>query len=116
MKRSKDYLDGYLTGFLRKPMRMSMDEPTEQALADVLTDFISAMAASECDRERCAAPDEYRAEEYAAALAGRICRGEYDRWEQCGEEILDRIAAYIEECQEADCPDAPQSSEEDGSL
>ena len=116
MRRSKEFLDGYLTGFLGKAMRMSMDEPTEQALADVLTDFIDAMAASECDRERCAAPDEYRIEEYAAALAGRICRGEYDRWEQCGEEILDRIAAYIEECQKDDFPDAPQGSEEDVSL
>lgn len=116
MKKSKEFLDGYLTGFLGKAMRMSMDEPTEQALADVLTDFISAMAANECDAEHCAAPDEYRIEEYAAALSGRICRGEYDRWEQCGEEILDRIAAYIEECQKADFPDAPQGSEEDGSL
>ena len=116
MKKSKEFLDGYLTGFLGKNMRMSMDEPTEQALADVLTDFISAIAANECAAEHCAAPDEYRIEEYAAALAGRICRGEYDCWEQCGEEILDRIAAYIEECQEADCPDIPQDSEEDGSL
>nr|MBQ5526296.1 hypothetical protein [Succinivibrionaceae bacterium] len=79
-------------------------------------DFISAMAANECDVEHCAAPDEYRIEEYAAALAGRICRGEYDRWEQCGEEILDRIAAYIEECQKDDFPDTPQGSEEDVSL
>ena len=34
MKRSKEFLDGYLTGFLGKAMRMSMDEPTEQALAE----------------------------------------------------------------------------------
>ena len=106
----------YLNGFLPLCFLHSMDEASEDALADVLTDFIDALAANECDRERCAAPDEYRVEEYAAALAGRICRGEYDRWEQCGEEILDRIAAYIEECQEADRPDAPQGSEEDGSL
>lgn len=106
----------YLRGFLPLCFLHSMDEASEDALADVLADFISAMAANECDAEHCAAPDEYRIEEYAAALAGRICRGEYDRWEQCGEEILDRIAAYIEECQEADRPDIPQGSEEDGSL
>ena len=116
MKRSKEFLDGYLTGFLRKHNRMSMDAPTEQALADVLTDIISAMAANMCDAEHCAAPDEYRVEEYAAALAGRICRGEYGEWNECGEEILDRIWEYIEECQEADRPDIPQGSEEDGSL
>ena len=101
MKKSKEFLDGYLTGFLGKAMRMSMDEPTEQALADVLTDFISAMAANECDAEHCAAPDEYRIEEYAAALAGRICRKEYRRWDDVEEEICNRIYDYVDRCQEA---------------
>lgn len=52
MKKSKEFLDVYLTGFLGRGMRMSMDEPTEQALADVLADFIGAMAANMCDAER----------------------------------------------------------------
>ena len=106
----------YLRGFLPLCFLHSMDEASEDALADVLADYILNTASKVCDVERCAAPDENLVMGYAADLAGGICRKEYRRWDNVEEEILDRIAAYIEECQKADFPDAPQGSEEDRSL
>ena len=107
----------YLHQFLPTGFRLSMKRKTIPAFAELLFDFMYEVEAERFTEEGIAGkPDSCRVRDYTDRLAWRIGGREYDRWEQCGEEILDRIAAYIEECQEADRHDAPQGSEEDGSL
>ena len=60
----------YLRGFLPLCFLHSMDEASEDALADVLADYILNTASEVCDVERCAAPDENLVMGYAADLAG----------------------------------------------
>ena len=91
----------YLRGFLPLCFLHSMDEASEDALADVLADFILNIASKVCDVERCAAPDENLVMGYAADLAGGICRKEYRRWDDVEEEICNRIYDYVDRCQEA---------------
>ena len=88
----------YLRGFLPLCFLHSMDEASEDALADVLTDFILNIASKVCDVERCAAPDENLVMGYAADLAGGICRKEYRRWDDVEEEIRNRINDYVDRC------------------
>ena len=64
----------YLRGFLPLCFLHSMDEASEDALADVLANSILNIASEVCDVERCAAPDENLVMGYAADLAGGICR------------------------------------------
>lgn len=124
MKRQQttaEYLHQFLpTGFqLRLGERMTIP-----AFAELLFDFMYEVEAERFGEEGIPEkPNPFRVRDYTDRLAQRIGNREYERWEDAEEELrlraeddLDRIAAYIEECQEADFPDAPQGSEEDGSL
>lgn len=91
----------YLRGFLPLCFLHSMDEASEDALADVLADYILNIASEVCDVERCAVPDENLVMGYAADLAGGICRKEYRHWDDVEEEICNRIYDYVGRCQEA---------------
>ena len=91
----------YLNGFVPLCFLHSMDEASEDALADVLTDFILNIASKVCDVERCAAPIENLVMGYAADLAGGICQKEYRRWDDVEEEIRNRIYVYVGRCQVA---------------
>ena len=116
-----EYLHQFLpTGFqLRLSERM-----TVLAFAELLFDFMYEVEAERFGEEGIPEkPNPFRVRDYTDRLAQRIGKREYERWEDAEEELrlrveddLDRIAAYIEECQEADRPDIPQGSEEDGSL
>lgn len=114
----------YLHQFLPTGFRLSMKRKTIPAFAELLFGFMMDVEKERFAEEGIAEePDACRVRDYTDRLAWRIGSREYDRWEDAEEELrlrveddLDRIAAYIEECQEADRPDIPQSSEEDGSL
>ena len=116
-----EYLHQFLpTGF---QLRLS-EHMTVLAFAELLFDFMYEVEAERFGEEGIPEkPNPFRVRDYTDRLAQRIGKREYERWEDAEEELrlrveddLDRIAAYIEECQEADRPDIPQGSEEDGSL
>ena len=114
----------YLHQFLPTGFRLSMKRKTIPAFAELLFGFMMDVEKERFAEEGIAEePDACRVRDYTDRLAWRIGSREYDRWEDAEEELrlraeddLDRIAAYIEECQEADRPDIPQGPEEDGSL
>ena len=111
---TEEYLHQFLpTGFqLRLGERMTIP-----AFAELLFDFMYEVEAERFAEEGIAEePDACRVRDYTDRLAWRIGSREYDRWEDAEEELRLRVEDDIEECQEADCPDAPQGSEEDGSL
>ena len=124
MKRQQTTAE-YLRQFLPTGFQLRMGEHmTVPAFAELLFDFMYEVEAERFGEEGIPEkPNPFRVRDYTDRLAQRIGNREYERWEDAEEELrlraeddLDRIAAYIEECQEADCPDAPQGSEEDGSL
>ena len=107
----------YLRGFLPLCFSASMDAMTEEALADALDDLAGARAREWCAEDcQLEVPDEAIIRYVVGDIAHRICCHAYECWEDAEEELRLRVEDDIEECQEADCPDAPQSSEEDGSL
>ena len=124
MKRQQTTAE-YLHQFLPTGFQLRMGEHmTIPAFAELLFDFMYEVEAERFTEEGITGkPDSCRVRDYTDRLAWRIGGREYDRWEDAEEELrlraeddLDRIAAYIEECQEADRPDIPRGSEEDGSL
>ena len=117
MKRQQttaEYLHQFLpTGFqLRMGEHMTIPAFAE-LLFGVMMDVEKERFAEEGIAEE---PDACRVRDYTDRLAWRIGSREYDRWEDAEEELRLRVEDDIEECQEADRPDAPQGSEEDGSL
>ena len=108
----------YLHSFLPTGFQLRMGEHmTIPAFAELLFDFMVDVEKERFAEESIAEePDACRVRDYTDRLAWRIDSREYDRWEDAEEELRLRVEDDIEECQEADCPDAPQSSEEDGSL
>ena len=107
----------YLHQFLPTGFQLSMKRKTIPAFAELLFDFMYEVEAERFGEEGIAEePDACRVRDYTDRLAWRIGGREYDRWEDAEEELRLRVEDDIEECQEADCPDAPQGSEEDGSL
>ena len=115
----------YLNSFLPTGFQLRLGEHmTVPAFAELLFDFMYEVESERFGEEGIPEkPNPFRVRDYTDRLAQRIGNREYDRWEAAEEELrlrveddLDRIAAYIEECQEADRPDIPQGSEEDGSL
>ena len=115
----------YLRQFLPTGFQLRLGEHmTIPAFAELLFDFMYEVEAERFGEEGIPEkPNPFRVRDYTDRLAQRIGNREYERWEDAEEELrlrveddLDRIAAYIEECQEADHPDIPQGSEEDGSL
>ena len=124
MKRQQTTAE-YLHQFLPTGFQLRLGEHmTIPAFAELLFDFMYEVEAERFTEEGIAGkPNSCRVRDYTDRLAQRIRNREYERWEDAEEELrlraeddLDRIAAYIEECQEADRPDIPQGSEEDGSL
>ena len=124
MKRQQTTAE-YLHQFLPTGFQLRMGEHmTVPAFAELLFDFMYEVEAERFGEEGIPEkPNPFRVRDYTDRLAWRIGSREYDRWEDAEEELrlrveddIDRIAAYIEECQEADRPDIPQGSEEDGSL
>ena len=109
-----EYLHSFLpTGFqLRLGERMIIP-----AFAELLFGFMMDVETERFTEEGIAGkPDACRVRDYTDRLAQRIGKREYERWEDAEEELRLRVEDDIEECQEADCPDIPQGSEEDGSL
>ena len=124
MKRQQTTAE-YLHQFLPTGFQLRLGEHmTIPAFAELLFGFMMDVEKERFAEEGIAEePDACRVRDYTDRLAWRIGSREYDRWEDAEEELrlraeddLDRIAAYIEECQEADRPDIPQGPEEDGSL
>ena len=108
----------YLHQFLPTGFQLRMGEHmTVPAFAELLFDFMYEVEAERFGEEGIPEkPNPFRVRDYTDHLAQRIGNREYERWEDAEEELRLRVEDDIEECQEADCPDAPQSSEEDGSL
>lgn len=109
-----EYLHQFLpTGFqLRLGERMTIP-----AFAELLFGFMMDVEKERFAEEGIAEePDACRVRDYTDRLAWRVGGREYDRWEDAEEELRLRVEDDIEECQEADRPDTPQGSEEDGSL
>ena len=108
----------YLRQFLPTGFQLRMGEHmTIPAFAELLFDFMYEVEAERFGEEGIPEkPDSCRVRDYTDRLAWRIGGREYDRWEDAEEELRLRVEDDIEECQEADRPDAPQGSEEDGSL
>ena len=78
----------YLNGFLPAAFAVSMDEMTEEALADALDDFAMARAREWCTEDcQLEVPDEAVVRNLAADIARRICRRAYDCWEDAEEEL-----------------------------
>ena len=116
MKRQQTTAE-YLHSFLPLCFSASMDAMTEEALADALDDLAGARAREWCAEDcQLEVPQEPVVRNLAADIARRICRRAYDCWEDAEEELRLRVEDDIEECQEADRPDIPQGSKEDGSL
>ena len=124
MKRQQTTAE-YLHQFLPTGFQLRLGEHmTIPAFAELLFDFMYEVEAERFGEEGIPEkPNALRVRDYTDRLAQRIGNREYERWEDAEEELrlraeddLDRITAYIEECQEADRPDIPQGSEEDGSL
>ena len=78
----------YLNGFLPAAFAVSMDEMTEQSLADALDDFATARAREwfeeDCQLE---VPQGAVVRNLAVDIARRICRRAYDCWEDAEEEL-----------------------------
>ena len=108
----------YLHQFLPTGFQLRLGEHmTIPAFAELLFDFMYEVEAERFAGEGIPEkPNPFRVRDYTDRLAQRIGNREYDRWEDAEEELRLRVEDDIEECQEADCPDAPQGSEEDGSL
>ena len=78
----------YLNGFLPAAFAISMDEMTEQSLADALDDFATARAREWCEEDcQLEVPQEPVVRNLAAGIARRICRHAYDCWEDAEEEL-----------------------------
>ena len=78
----------YLNSFLPAAFAISMDEMTEQSLADALDDFATARAREWCAEDcQLEVPDEAVVRNLAADIARRICRRAYDCWEDAEEEL-----------------------------
>ena len=78
----------YLNCFLPAAFAVSMDEMTEQSLADALDDFAMARAREWCAEDcQLEVPDEAIIRYVAADIARRICRRAYDCWEDAEEEL-----------------------------
>ena len=78
----------YLNGFLPAAFAVSMDEMTEQSLADALDDLAGARAREGCAEDcQLEVPDEAIIRYVAADIAHRICRHAYECWEDCEEEL-----------------------------
>ena len=78
----------YLNGFLPAAFAISMDEMTEQSLADALDDFATARAREWCEEDcQLEVPQEPVVRNLAAGIARRICRRAYDCWEDAEEEL-----------------------------
>ena len=108
----------YLHQFLPTGFQLRMGEHmTVPAFAELLFGFMMDVEKERFAEEGIAEePDACRVRDYTDRLAWRIGSREYDRWEDAEEELRLRVEDDIEECQEADRHDAPQGSEEDGSL
>ena len=108
----------YLHQFLPTGFQLRMGEHmTVSAFAELLFGFMMNVEKERFAEEGIAGkPDSCRVRDYTDRLAWRIGSREYDRWEDAEEELRLRVEDDIEECQEADRPDIPQGSEEDGSL
>ena len=116
MKRQQTTAE-YLHSFLPTGFRLSMKRKTIPAFAELLFGFMMDVEKERFAEEGIAEePDACRVRDYTDRLAWRIGSREYDRWEDAEEELRLRVEDDIEECQEADCPDIPQGSEENGSL
>ena len=78
----------YLNGFLPAAFAVSMDEMTEEALADALDDLAGARAREWCAEDcQLEVPDEAIIRYVAGDIARRICRRAYDCWEDAEEEL-----------------------------
>ena len=78
----------YLKSFLPAAFAVSMDEMTEQSLADALDDFATARAREWCEEDcQLEVPQEHVVRNLAADIARRICRRAYDCWEDAEEEL-----------------------------
>ena len=78
----------YLNSFLPAAFAISMDEMTEQSLADALDDFATARAREWCAEDcQLEVPDEAIIRYVAGDIAHRICRHAYECWEDCEEEL-----------------------------
>ena len=116
MKRQQTTAE-YLHQFLPTGFQLRMKRKTIPAFAELLFGFMMDVEKERFAEEGIAGkPDSCRVRDYTDRLAWRIGSREYDRWEDAEEELRLRVEDDIEECQEADCPDIPQGSEEDGSL
>ena len=78
----------YLNGFLPAAFAVSMNEMTEQSLADALDDFATARAREWCGEDcQLEVPQEPAVRNLAVDIARRICRRAYDCWEDAEEEL-----------------------------
>ena len=78
----------YLRGFLPLCFLHSMDEASEDALADALDDLAGARAREWCAEDcQLEVPDEAIIRYVAGDIAHRICRRAYDCWEDAEEEL-----------------------------
>ena len=78
----------YLKSFLTAAFAVSMDEMTEQSLADALDDLAGARAREWCAEDcQLEVPDEAIIRYVAGDIAHRICRHAYDCWEDAEEEL-----------------------------
>lgn len=78
----------YLNGFLPAAFAVSMDEMTEQSLADALDDFATARAREWCEEDcQLEVPQGAVVRNLAVDIARRICRRAYDCWEDAEEEL-----------------------------
>lgn len=78
----------YLNGFLPAAFAVSMDEMTEQSLADALDDFATARAREWCEEDcQLEVPQEPVVRNLSVDIARRICRRAYDCWEDAEEEL-----------------------------
>ena len=78
----------YLKSFLTAAFAVSMDEMTEQSLADALDDLAGARAREWCAEDcQLEVPDEAIIRYVAGDIARRICRHAYECWEDCEEEL-----------------------------
>ena len=131
----------YLHQFLPTGFQLRMGERmTIPAFAELLFGFMMDVEKERFAEEGIAEePDACRVRDYTDRLAWRIGSREYDRWEDAEEELRLRVEDDIDrfgrktaaeasngvncckfcnssKFRQEDCPDAPQSSEEDGSL
>ena len=78
----------YLKDFLPAAFAVSMDEMTEQSLADALDDLAGARAREWCAEDcQLEVPDEAVVRSLVKGIAHRVCRRAYDCWEDAEEEL-----------------------------